>query len=73
MAEEKKPRKYRLKTLDDLRRYLARLINETEAGTIDPSVSGRLGYLCNILKSVISEAELEGRVAELERLIKEKK
>lgn len=72
MSEEKKPRKYRLKSLDDLRRYLARLINETESGTIDPAISGRLGYLCNILKSVISEAELEGRVAELERLMKAK-
>lgn len=73
MSEEKTPRKYRLKTLDDLRRYLARLINETENGQIDPAISGRLGYLCNILKSVISEAELESRVAELERVMKEKR
>lgn len=67
---EEKPRRYRLKTLEDLRRYLARLVNETEAGTIDPAISGRLGYLCNILKSVISEAELEQRVAELERFLR---
>lgn len=70
MVPDRKPRHYRLKTLDDLRRYLARLINETEAGAIDPAVSGRLGYLANILKSVISEADLESRVAELERFIR---
>jgi hypothetical protein len=70
MVADKKRRHYRLKTLDDLRRYLARLINETRAGDIAPQLAGKLGFLLNVLKGVITEAELESRVSELERLIK---
>jgi hypothetical protein len=64
----------RLKTLTDLRRYVADLINRVEAGKLDPSVAGRLGYLANTLKGIIEGSDLEKRVADLEEaLLKNKK
>ncbi len=57
----------RLKTLDDVRRYLADTINRLEAGQLDANVAGRIGYLCNVLKSVIEGSDIERRVAELEK------
>jgi len=64
----------RLKSLIDLRRYLADLINRVEAGGIDAAIAGRLGYLVNIQKGIIEGSELEHRVSELEEaLLKNKK
>lgn len=57
----------RLKTLEDVRRYLANLINRTEAGKVDPGLAGKLGYLANSLAKIIEGSELEKRVDVLER------
>jgi len=65
MTEKKKPRR-RLKTLADVRRYLANLINETRAGNIDLIMAGKLGFLLNILRSTITESDLESRIKALE-------
>lgn len=62
----------RLKTLDDVRRYLASLINRTEAGEVEPSLAGRLGYLANSLAKVIETGDLERRVSELEAKVENK-
>jgi hypothetical protein len=62
----------RLKTLTDIRRYLASLINRVEDGSLNPAIAGRLGYLANLLKGAITEAELETRVSQLEALLKGK-
>ncbi len=59
----------RLKTLEDVRRYLANLINRTEDGEVDPSLAGKLGYLANSLARVIEGSELEKRVDGLEQQI----
>lgn len=56
-----------MKTTDDVRRYLADLINRLEAGQIEPAVAGRCGFLCNILLRAIEGGLLEDRVAALER------
>ena len=56
----------RLKTIADVRRYVAHLINATEGGDIDVQVAGKLGYLANILKSCIIDGDLEMRVKALE-------
>ena len=67
-----KKRAARLRTLEDARRYLARLINEVSAGKTDPQVAGKLGYLVNILISCIRERdlhELEKRLKTLEEAI----
>jgi hypothetical protein len=70
MAEQKKPRKKRLKSLADLRRYLSNLINETRGGLVDPQLAGRLAYMLNILKNVISDGDLERRIDALEKEVK---
>ena len=56
----------RLKSSEDLRRYLASLINRTESGKIKPELSGKLGYLCSILLRAIENGELEERLTEIE-------
>ena len=56
----------RLKTLEDVRRYLAGLINRLEGGLIDPQVAGKLGYLAQILKGCIEASDIEKRLTNVE-------
>ena len=56
----------RLKSMEDVRRYLATLINLTEAGRIDANLSGELGYLISILVRVLEGSDLERRIKILE-------
>lgn len=62
--------KRRLKTSEDVRRYLASLINRTEAGKVEASLAGKLGYLANSLVKVIEVNDLEKRIYDLESRIK---
>ena len=59
----------RLNSMQDLRRYLANLINRVETGEVDPVLSGKLGYLISILHRVIEGGDLEERVTALETQI----
>lgn len=61
--------KRRLKTLVDVRRYLANLINRTEAGDVDTIVAGKLGYLSSILIRAIEGGEIEKRLETLEEKV----
>ncbi len=61
----------RLVTLQDVRRYLAHLINSTEAGDIEPQTAGRLAYISNILLKAIEGSELEARLEVLETRLSE--
>ena len=72
MERVKKQRKQRkrLKTISDLRRYTANLVNETRSGLVEPSLAGRLGFLLNILKGIISDSDLEQRIKKLEEEVK---
>jgi len=63
----------RLKTTCDLRRYIADLIRRTEAGTVEPGLAGKLGYLAGILLKCIETSDLEQRMTMLEKTIAEKK
>ena len=56
----------RLKSLGDLRRYLASVINRVDDGQLDPGRAGRLIYGCNVLRAVIERGDLEARLAALE-------
>lgn len=56
----------RLKTLDDLRRYLAGLITKTESGEIAPAMGGKLTYMVSTLAKVITDSDLERRIVSLE-------
>ena len=60
------PTQRRLKSASDLRRFLSFVIIQTEQGKIDPQLSGRIGYLCNILYRVIEGAETEHRISRIE-------
>ena len=60
----------RLKTLTDIRRYLAGLINRTESGEVESSLAGRLGYLANSLARIIETSDLEKRIVELEERVR---
>ena len=52
--------------MQDVRRYLANLINRAEAGEVEPSLASKLGYLANSLANVIQGSELEKRIKKLE-------
>ncbi len=59
----------RLKTIADVRRYLATLINRLDRGDVselDPKVAGRLAYIANILVGAIKDSDIECRLAALE-------
>ena len=65
-----KPYKKRLKSLSDVRVYLAALINETRMGKVEPGLAGKLGFLLNVLRAVISDSDLEARILKLEEEVK---
>jgi hypothetical protein len=60
----------RLQTTQDLRRYLAGLINRTETGKIDANLARSLTYMTSILMRAIESSDLEKRIEEIERKIK---
>ncbi len=62
-----KIRRRKLKTLADLSRFMSSLINDTRCGDVDPALASKLAYMTNILKSIISEADIETRLAALEK------
>ena len=63
----------RLKNMGDLRRYVANIINRVEAGQLEPSVAGRLGFLVNILVRIVETGDLEMRIETLEQKIEQSK
>lgn len=69
---KKGPRKtaIRFKTLCDIRRFLARTVNDLDAGEIAEGKARTLGYLCGVLRDVVKDSELEVRVKKLEEEVK---
>lgn len=62
----------RLKTLSDLRRHMASLINKTEAGEVDASTLSKLSYAVNILSGIIQSSDIEERIKRLEQEVSNK-
>lgn len=62
----------RLQNAHDLRRYMANLINRTEAGNIEVNLGKSLAYMSSILIRVIEGGDLERRVEQLERKLESK-
>jgi len=60
------PSQKRLKTAEDVRRYLANLILKTERKEIEPELSSKLGYLINILLRAVEASDVEQRIITLE-------
>ena len=64
-------RKYRKKTLVDLRRWVAHLADQVERGSMSESMGRTLTYMGNAIATFIEKGDLEERIAELERKEKE--
>lgn len=60
------PRRPRLQSLDDVRRYLATLVHETREGSVDAALAAKIGYLLNLLTACIKDTDLEERLVALE-------
>ena len=58
--------KKRLKSMEDVRRYLANLVNRVESGTVAPETATKLGFLANILIRALEKGNLEERLQRLE-------
>ncbi len=72
MGKKKIIRKRRLKTMEDLRRFLADTVNRLNKDELEASKASKLGYLCQILARIIEGGDLEKRIASLEKAIEEK-
>lgn len=57
----------RLQTSQDLRRYLAGLINRVEGNKIDAGLAKNLTYMTSILLRVIEGSDFEKRLDEIEK------
>ena len=67
MGKKKLPSKRRLKTMDDVRRFLAYVVNQLNRDEMESAKASKLGYLCQILARVIESNDLEARVSVLEK------
>lgn len=63
----------RLQNAQDLRRYLASLINRVESGVVEVNLGKSLAYMSSILLRIIKGGDLEGRVEQLERKLETKR
>lgn len=57
----------RFKSLADIRRFMARVLNDLDADKIVESKARTLGYLSSVLRDVIKDSDLESRVLKLEK------
>lgn len=59
----------RLNSQGDCRRFLARAINETRNGAMKPDFLRALTYSIKTLSGILSDSDLEERIAKLENQI----
>ena len=62
---------FRLKNLDDVTRFIKRVINGLYRDEIDNDKAGKLGYLGNILIKAMEQTDLEKRIEALEHNMNE--
>jgi len=67
MGDVLQMRRYNLKNMGAVRKYLAGVINRVESGELAPEKAKALGYLIQTLKAVIESASMEKQLKELER------
>ncbi len=60
----------RLNNSQDLRRYLASIINRVEKGELDQSLGKCLGYLSSLLLRAIENSDTEERLEAIEQRLK---
>ena len=51
----------------DIRRFMARVLNDLDADKTAESKARTLGYLCSVLRDVVKDSDLENRVKKLEK------
>ena len=56
----------RLKTMPDLRRFLAAVVNQLDAGKITEGRARTFGYLAATMSSIIERSDLELRLTAIE-------
>lgn len=64
-----KKRFRRLDTMNDVKLWLARTCRKLDRGTIAPDIAGKLIYGLKTLADQMKTADLETRMAEIERLL----
>jgi hypothetical protein len=69
MGKNKEPNKRRLKTMEDVRRFLADTVNKLNRDEIEINKASKLGYLLQIMARVIEGSDLEKRITELEKTL----
>ncbi|MBU1002097.1 MAG: hypothetical protein KKE73_06205 [Proteobacteria bacterium] len=62
--------KVRVRTAADLRRFLARIINELRTGTITAGDARAYGYLAQVMSGILTASDLEARIEALETEVK---
>jgi hypothetical protein len=55
-----------LRTARDVRRAIAKIVNECRAGQLAPKVASTCLYGCNIMLAAITADDFEQRIAKLE-------
>jgi len=63
----------KVKDTRDVVNLISQTINQVRKGQLDPRVANAIGYLANILIKAAEQSDLEGRLAELEALVKTRK
>lgn len=63
----------RLKTLPDLRRFLAHVVNELDAGRITEGRARTFGYLAANMATIIERSDLELRLTAIEEKLERQK
>jgi hypothetical protein len=66
------PRRHRLDTLPRCRREVARLYAEAREGRLDAQTASRLASIVALAARMIEGAELEERIARMERAMRQK-
>ncbi len=61
-----------LSNLSDLRKFIAKLVNQRLRGDVDSSTARDVGYLCKLLMEILDRNELERRLEKLELLMEQK-
>lgn len=66
------PRRRRLKSATDCRRFLADLVHRLDADEVDGAKASKLAYIVNILLAAVRTDEVEARLTALEQMLKER-
>jgi hypothetical protein len=59
-------KRYKLHTIEEVRREMARVYRDARTGAIDAKLGARLAYMLTQIAQLIESGELEKRVRELE-------